>query len=99
MSEATRREMASVFPAPAQAITCRCPPRWAITLVCSVEGTNTEVAIVPNTYRGGFVVTRNDNQPSMQSERRQVTHENGPEDPGSAEVYRHAARSRLRTGP
>lgn len=38
MRAAPRREIASVFPAPAQAITWRWPPRWAITFACSGDG-------------------------------------------------------------
>jgi hypothetical protein len=43
LSEDTLREIASVLPAPAQAMTWRRPPRWAITF--SVEGLKAGVVI------------------------------------------------------
>jgi hypothetical protein len=45
MSEQTRREMASVLPAPAHAMTWRWPPRCAITCCCSIEGVKGTVLI------------------------------------------------------
>ena len=45
ISADTRREMASVFPAPAHATTCKWPPRWSITCCCSGDGTKLAVPV------------------------------------------------------
>src|SRR5262249_36126338 len=45
MSADTRREIASVLPAPAQAMTCSWPPRWSMTLFCSPDGVDVEADV------------------------------------------------------
>jgi hypothetical protein len=46
MRKDTLREIASVSPAPAQAMTWRWLPRWAMTFFCSGDGTNGVVGMV-----------------------------------------------------